>query len=72
MSVDWMWCYEKPKEAAAEIERLLLFLGEIAAMGPADKEWDANTLEDAVELAKRALDPKRAEAANQQTAEKKP
>jgi hypothetical protein len=39
----------------AEIERLRLFLGEIAAMGPADEEWDANTLEHAVELAKRAL-----------------
>lgn len=39
-----------------EIERLCLFLREIAAMGPADEEWDANTLEDAVALAKRALE----------------
>lgn len=50
------------EEAAAELARLTaengrlrLFLGEIAAMGPADEEWDANTLEDAVALAKTAL-----------------
>ena len=43
------------KQAAATIERLQLFLGEIAAMGPADEEWDADTLGDAVILAKRAL-----------------
>lgn len=39
----------------AEIDRLRLFLGEIAAMGPADEEWDADTLESAVTVAKRAL-----------------
>lgn len=42
-------------DALAEIERLRLFLGEIAAMGPADEEWDADTLESAVALAKLAL-----------------
>jgi len=41
--------------AKDEIKRLRMFLGEIAAMGPADEEWDADTLEDAVALAKRAL-----------------
>lgn len=39
----------------AEIDRLRLFLAEISAMGPADDEWDADTLEGAVELAKLAL-----------------
>lgn len=24
MTVDWMWCYENPKEAAAELDRLQL------------------------------------------------
>ena len=43
-------------ELHARIERLRMFLGEIAAMGPADEEWDADTLEGAVALAKRALD----------------
>ena len=28
-AVDWMWCYEHPKEAAAEIERLRGALVEI-------------------------------------------
>ena|ERR1700730_11831586 len=43
------------EERDAETERLLVFLREIAAMGPADGEWPANTLDDAVALAKRAL-----------------
>ena len=41
----------------AEIKRLRLSLREIAAMGPADEEWDENTLKDAVAVAKRALTP---------------
>jgi hypothetical protein len=28
-SMDWMWCYENPKEAAAEIERLQAKIKEI-------------------------------------------
>lgn len=43
------------EEAHARIARPRLFLGEIAAMGPADEEWNTDTLEHAVELAKRAL-----------------
>jgi len=43
--------------AGREIKRLRMFLAEISAMGPADEEWDANTLDDAVALAKRALNP---------------
>jgi len=31
--VDWMWCSENPKEAAAEIERLRAALEELAALG---------------------------------------
>jgi len=30
--VDWMWCSENPKESAAEIERLLAALTQIASV----------------------------------------
>ena len=31
-AVDWMWCYEHPREAAAEIERLRAALQEITGL----------------------------------------
>jgi len=46
---------EAAKEVLAENEKMRLFLGEIAAMGPADEEWDADTLAGAVAVAKRGL-----------------
>ena len=51
------WCHwcGKRRASEVEIERLRLSLREIAAMGPADEEWDENTLKDAVAVAKRAL-----------------
>jgi hypothetical protein len=55
--------HDKPQAATemSELARLRLFLEEIAAMGPADEEWDADTLESAVALAKRALAGERAQ-----------
>lgn len=48
-------CCAEYGQMKREIKRLRLFLGEIAAMGPADEEWDADTLESAIALAKRAI-----------------
>lgn len=30
MQTDWLWCYENPQQAAAEIDRLRLALRDIA------------------------------------------
>jgi len=48
--------YEENIKLHARIARLRMFLEEIAAMGPADEEGDADTLENAIALAKRGLE----------------
>ncbi|MDE2098010.1 MAG: hypothetical protein KGL39_12225 [Patescibacteria group bacterium] len=38
MHTDWMWCYENPKEAAAEIDRLRSIIKRISVdMGEGNK-----------------------------------
>lgn len=49
-------CCNERDELRAEIERLLVYLRKISVMNSdADEEFDANTLEHAVFLAKQAL-----------------
>ena len=55
MTRDEILAAVKVRKSLYGAERLLVFLREIAAMGPADGEWPANTLDDAVAIAKRAL-----------------
>ena len=43
--IDWMWCYEHPKEAAAEIDRLRGQIRSLRSVVVSAIEWDGEDSE---------------------------